>query len=909
MTRTYLKNRPIAPAPIKQAVQPTQKRVYLKERPLIKQKEANLQKVQAEAKKYGEEAKQASSFSGMAGNFLKAVPKAAADVLVGTPAKFITSVAEVPEVIFKGGRTSQREYKLPGLSPFKSYQSDFQNVANDVIDNKKGLGSAAWSLAQPVLGGLEMGGITGGLSKGVKAFRGAPTLSQGIRKATPEIVDAFLPTTRGIKNQPLKSQSLQEGIGLKLETLNLPEQKFNQRISAIAGIIPETPKGSKFLAPIRSGQRSLENQGEAGKKLVRLMQDEQVKADLKAGELKSIVKQYTSKLTPDQKMNLTDVLEGKATPIDTQVDESSKALREMLNKVQSEAKGTGLETGYLENYFPRKYNWDEITKAGRKEKILQSMVDSGQAGTKAEAEQFLNDFIFKNTQRKSGNLEYERMFDIEGYERDPEKALTMYADSAARRITEAKMFGKKDEIPSALINKISEGGGDYREAQKVFDYVYKGEPKNSFAQFLLGYNAFTKLSLGFFSNLTQSVNTAAKGGLLNTLKGAGQALAQGIKAVKKTDYDDISVLANTLDDHVSLQEAGLSNKFMNGAMYLFQKIENFNRRTASNTGVLRAKELADVFKKDPNSAFASRQLESLGIKVEDIINGTLTEKQLLTAANKMTRITQFKIDALNLPTMWRSPLGKVLSQFKSFSFMQTKFIRDEIFKEAKQGNLAPLLRFFALAPIASYMTQSMRNTINSASQNTKDNVDFRKGDLYRKAIGDLPTDIISQLQYANEKKDKWYTTPLTNVKNWTSPITGPTGSDIFQLLSGLEQKGNIQKQNKDWYENHPLAQKDPNLDLKRFAVQKIPFIGRRLANTRYAYKPTVAQEAKEQAQEAIRSENPEQFREAIKKDPYLNDKEVIQRLISDTVDKDLPDKEKAAIRKVLNKKYNPFYQN
>jgi hypothetical protein len=36
---------------------------------------------------------------------------------------------------------------------------------------------------------------------------------------------------------------------------------------------------------------------------------------------------------------------------------------------------------------------------------------------------------------------------------------------------------------------------------------------------LLGYNAFTKLSLAFFSNLTKSANTAAKGGLLNTIKG------------------------------------------------------------------------------------------------------------------------------------------------------------------------------------------------------------------------------------------------------------------------------------------------------------------------------------------------------------------------------------------------------
>jgi hypothetical protein len=343
---------------------------------------------------------------------------------------------------------------------------------------------------------------------------------------------------------------------------------------------------------------------------------------------------------------------------------------------------------------------------------------------------------------------------------------------------------------------------------------------------------------------------------------------------------------------------------MKGAMFLFQKIENFNRRTAANTGTLFVKELVN----NPESAYTVRQLKSLGIDITDVVKGKLTQEQLLTAANKMAKITQFKANALMMPQAWRTPLGKVLTQFKGFSFMQTKFLRDEVIKELGKGNLAPLLRFMAIAPVASYVTQSARNYINQA----KTNQDFRSGDLYRKAIGDLPSDLASQMQYAWGKKDKWYTTPLQNVKNFASPVIGPTGGDVLQLGSALEQKGNIKDKNETWYAKHPLAQSDPNLDLKRFAVQKIPFVGRRLANTTFAYKPTEAQNARELAKQAIQNNDIQGFNQAIQKDPYLQSEDAIRAVIDKKVAEMTPTEKKfyeLSKREAKKKKLAPFYTN
>ena len=637
-----------------------------------------------------------------------------------------------------------------------------------------------------------------------------------------------------------------------------------------------------------SGERALQNAGDEGKQLKSLIEKQQLEADLKIGKYNSLIQKETNHLNKEQNANLADVLEGKAQPIDDVVVQSSQNLRNWLNSVQQEAVDTGLNTGHLDNYFPRKYNWDELTKESRKKEIIKHMVETGQADTPAKAEQLLKDYISKNIERKAGNLEYERKLDIPGYERDPKKALSMYAQGAARRITEAQNFGKKDEEVNKLINKIAEGGGDDKEAQKVFDLMYKHEDKNVVADALLTYNVVTKLSLGFFSNLTQSINTATKAGGINTIKGMGQALAQGVRAFKGTGYDDIATLANTLDDVMTTQETGVKNAVTKGSMYLFGKIEDFNRRVASNAGALHAQDLAKQITQDPQSKYAVRQLRSLGLDVNDIINGKLTEEQLLTAANKMVRSTQFKIDAMSLPTMWRSPLGKVLTQFKSFLFMQTKFVRNEIINESRQGNFKPLVMFLAMAPIASYVTQSARNYVNNAKSG-----DFRAGDLFAKAVGTMPTDFASQMQYAWEKQHQTYqdsqgtqhpsTNALEDTANYLSPFIGPTGGDAVKLAGAIANVSSTKEKNDMWYKNHPAAQRDPYLDIKRWATQKIPYVGRNLTNTFLPYEKSMAKQAKEVLQQGIAEGDAQKIQDAIDMDPYLQRKGAFQNAVGKKV--------------------------
>lgn len=157
------------------------------QRPDIRQSE-NYKNAVTNADRMAQESQKASSVLGMARNFAKALPRATADTLVGTPVKFAVSAAEVPKIV-KDKKFTDKTYNVPGLSPFKSFQSDYGNVADQVVSGQKGMGSAAWALAKVPLAGLETAVIGKGLVKGGKALMGGD-----IKNAAANVADAVLPT-------------------------------------------------------------------------------------------------------------------------------------------------------------------------------------------------------------------------------------------------------------------------------------------------------------------------------------------------------------------------------------------------------------------------------------------------------------------------------------------------------------------------------------------------------------------------------------------------------------------------------------------------------------------------------------------------------------------------------------------
>lgn len=858
------------------------------------QKTENFQKVAAEADRYKQEAQQASSFKGMAQNFGKALPGAIKDVLVGTPVKFAASVAEIPEIVknkqFTNKTYSGKVFGKQVISPFKSYQSDYGNVADEVIAGKKGLGSAAWELAKIPLAGAETLGLAKGVGKiagATKSFAQAPSVAR-LGNVGGEVADAFLPTTRGMKK---------------------------------VGNINDTPEQTgKVMSPVRqffsSGGKVLRESGDSGKQAEKLIRKQQLEQDLMVGKDNRFLSETFKGLSKAEKENVTDLLEGKANPVSPKAEAAAEKMKEFYGGKAKDAQDRnftvrtpdGKDTPFVprDDYAPRYYDWDEIAKGKKREKTLDHLVKSGQARNKAEAAKLLDEVIAQNSQRRAGNLENVRQYDLPGYERDAEKAGRLYADSSSRRFTEADNFGTKDEVMAELINKISEEGGDYNEAQKIFEYMYKGLPKSKVASALTQYNLVTKLDLGALTNLTQTVNTATKAGVINTLKGIFKGFTK--------DGDDLAELANVYDEMVVVNETGMKmSKFVKGVMYAFGKVERFNRRVAANAGRFRAEELAERIAKNPESATAIRQLESIGLDPVKLANGKLTADDIVIAANKMSELTQFKPNVLNVPRYWKTPLGRVAMQFKSFAFMQTRFFVDEVVKEAANGNIAPLMRFLILAPTASYYTYQARNKITGRKpEDTSLNADVRTTDRWLKAVGTYPTSVYGDAAYLKKELSKdmnnpkeFYATPLYKGAKVMGQF-GPTAGSIGNLISSLESDARTANTNNLWYGEHPEAKKDEHLGLKRFATGDVPFVGEYLKNTQFGFgQETTAQKAEKLAKEGLRDGDYEKVKEAIKMDPYLNNQTIIKRLLKESDMDTWSESDKALYQEIQDRKKKP----
>lgn len=610
---------------------------------------------------------------------------------------------------------------------------------------------------------------------------------------------------------------------------------------------PKPGEEPKNLSSVRKfvtgGGKVLEKSGEGGKKLYKAIETQRKSEDLLRGRWNVHIDKALDGMSEEQLANVDAVLRGESKPMDARTAGASKSLRNWFNSIGKKAEEMGFQIQtkdgvkvpfkMREDYAPQMYNFTDFQKGAMRDKALQHLVDTGQARNLGEATKLLDDFIKNNAERRFGNLEKAREIDLPGFERDPRVYAKKYAQSVAKRFSEVEHFGMKDDLAAKYINQIAQEGGDFNAAQKIFDYTTKGATQSNVVNAITQYNLATQLDLSAITNATQSINTATKAGVVNTIKGA-------VKGFTK-EGKEVAQLAGVYDDFIQSKEASVSlNKAVEMIMWPFQKVENFNRRTAANTGVIRAQQLA----KGEMTDFAKRELQSLGIDASNIKNGRISKDDMITAAYEMARKSQFKVDPIDVPVDWKSPAGKLVMQFQSFSFMQTKFIRDEVLKEAQKGNFAPLVRFIPLAISSSYAANYVRNLVTGRDPNdaTKD-MDIRAWDKWGKAFGDFATNKIIQAKFLADTYQNEYNTPMKKVTRTLGSIGGPTVGKIGSMLNALEAIPN--QQEKNLYLRKTGKEQDPYLEGKRFLAGEIPFVGEVTKNKAFSYpKSTTTPERK-----------------------------------------------------------------
>lgn len=229
---------------------------------------------------------------------------------------------------------------------------------------------------------------------------------------------------------------------------------------------------------------------------------------------------------------------------------------------------------------------------------------------------------------------------------------------------------------------------------------------------LLPFETVTKLGLSAVSQgsqfLTGAVRTQMKDSFKNTIASFKDPDAQMFA------LESGAILSNTVREAASTLFGGSSEgaqKFLNlvGFTKMDMKARVFGALQGAGFAEFQADKLYKAFQafsktgvKSKELAMIEQRLLEIGIDPRDIIaqGGRLTTDQKLLAANSVAMDVNFWGDSLSVPSFFRSPWGRVITQFKSFAYQQSHFIKKHVIDPwVKYGDAGPALRFALLVPL------------------------------------------------------------------------------------------------------------------------------------------------------------------------------------------------------------------
>ena len=575
---------------------------------------------------------------------------------------------------------------------------------------------------------------------------------------------------------------------------------------------------------ITSSRDLLNSMGEGGKQLAKRLDDMNNTSERMTGNFVADYGKAVSGLKDDQIENVLKFLDGQSVELNSQETVVANALRKQLNKAAEESIKSKLEIKLpdgkkvpftpRENYLPHILDVEKLKNF--RDETISHLTSTGQIKDATIATSFIDDIISgmsvteayqryfgQNTPKRFGNLEFARILDFPSEVlRYDKKLLPDYLEGAAKRINEARNFGADNEILTNILNNMQKSGEDTRVASDIMDRnlgLNKENPAiNQGVGAIKQVQAAMKLGLGAISNAGQSVNTATKFGIRNTIKNifkAGSPESQDFALRSGATVESaIKQIKNEMEG-----AGGLDKITAPG----FNLVEKFNRTVAANAGKDFVEQRFSDFLKNPKDTKVIQDLSKLieNFNPEEAIKaGQLTADQLQQAGQKAVNITQFKTRPIDLPPTWSSAWGRLLTQFKSFSYKHAQFIKNEVLVPAlKREDFKPLLRYTILGLVVGEGIADLKALVRRRERPTNpteralDNLSSVGG------IG-LLQDAINASQRGSEAV--------------MSFLAGPSVSDIAKITGGVA-----------------LALQGKPKTIGRFALGNIPIIGQPLANT------------------------------------------------------------------------------
>lgn len=424
-----------------------------------------------------------------------------------------------------------------------------------------------------------------------------------------------------------------------------------------------------------------------------------------------------------------------------------------LKRFDSPAKAREVLDGYIE--------FTEFEgRGGKGIAWLDHLVETGQAANRTEARGLALRVFKASRLKKFGNLEQARLVDFPFYDPDPRRALPKYILGSFDRLETVKQFGLKAEKLNKLLGRVHnlKGVTAGKEASflvKSITNAIERSPKSEQMSLFLRTLQIPLLAFAQIINIGQPI-------VNGILKADAPSLAFGLQRAFTQVGKRFALKGGaTLDASIRevLAKAGAEGTFASKFLKItgFTASEKFNRIVSANTGMRWLERTFNQLKKRPDNAVLRARITELQLDPDVLLKKGISEKDLLTAGQKFTNITQFRGRGIDLPEFVNSPAGKVFFQFKTFAFSQSRLLKDTLKTDIQNGNFTGVVRtLLVLAtvfPLTGEVLQDIRALITRSKRPTDfldryiDNIVSAGGlgiasDLWRSAeFGDLSSSL------------------------------------------------------------------------------------------------------------------------------------------------------------------------
>jgi hypothetical protein len=566
---------------------------------------------------------------------------------------------------------------------------------------------------------------------------------------------------------------------------------FLEKVAPKAARLAESIfSGELTKRAITSGERAISDLGPFGEMLVGATKKWADDVGREKGEFQSAMLGAVKGKLNDKSFvdNFADHWQNPSSVTDPAIADAVNLGKVARLNWMSELQKAGVKTGPLvADDWPRMYS-PELFEGANRNSALSAMM---RGGLNSRAADSLLDVIAGKSS-KAYNYEVARKFDLPGYRRDL-SVVFEDATHAVNRLNWAKTFGANDEGLDLMFKGIRETAGSSGEqlAREYIDAItkrgkyYRGV--RPWEQKLGSLQVATKLGTAVISNMTQPLNNVVFAGRLSPLfKGMGDLIGELAETGNIASAKDFALRAGATwfdtrqeFNHLYGDQVGsLGSKVLKYTG--FSAIEKLNRILSAQTGKHMAQEFFEDLKDGINTPLAKAKLSQLGVDADAALKrGFLNPDDYLMAAKRTSDVTQFISDANSLPIAWRnSPSARTVTQFKSFAYMQAKFLKDFAIKPAVEyaktqgasGDLKPLAYMALLFPSIGEATADLRAMVQKGTLDERSEFPLERG-----------IENMSQLGAFGMYEDLIYGMSAPSDSPLWHFIAGPTIGDVVDL--------------------------------------------------------------------------------------------------------------------------------